>query len=85
VIKKYGSEIYIMEADSLIALFQDVQAAYHAVMEVNAMIKQIKLILTCDVPFRICAGIGYGDLLVTGDYGEFFGSENKHGAQTGQR
>ena len=84
IIKKYGCETYVTEADSLIGLFPSVQNAFDAVLEISEMIKQKRLMLTENEPFQICAGIGYGDLLVTGGHGEFFGPEMNISSKLGE-
>ncbi|RLL50549.1 adenylate/guanylate cyclase domain-containing protein [Mariprofundus sp. EBB-1] len=84
IIQAYDCETYITEADSLIALFPNVKSAFNAVLEISDALKQKKLMLTPDEPFRICAGIGYGDLLVTGEHGAFFGPEMNMASKLGE-
>ena len=84
ILEKHGCETYITEADSIIALFPAVQPTVDAVLEINQALKDEKLMLTDDEPFRICAGIGYGEMLVTGEYGDFFGSEVNMASKLGE-
>lgn len=42
------------------------------------------LMLTPTRPYKICAGIGYGTLLVTGAHGEFFGKEMNLASKLGE-
>ncbi len=84
ILEKHGCETYITEADSIIALFGNAQSAIDAVLEINQSLKDEKLMLTDDEPFRICAGIGFGEILVTGEHGDFFGSEVNMASKLGE-
>jgi len=84
IIEKHDSEIYITEADSIIALFPSVQNALDAILEIHHTIREKKLMLSDDEAFQVCAGIGYGDLLVTGEYGDFYGPEMNLASKLGE-
>lgn len=84
ILKKYGSEIFVTEADSFIALFPKVENAIDAMLESVRTIRDRKLMLTPTRPYKICAGIGYGTLLVTGAHGEFFGKEMNLASKLGE-
>ena len=73
-----------MESDSIIALFPDVQNTINATLEIKQTIKEKKLMLSDDEEFQICAGIGFGDILVTGEHGDFFGSEVNMASKLGE-
>lgn len=84
ILEKYGSQTYIMESDSIIALFPDVQSAMDATLEIHHSIKDKGLMLSEDEAFQICAGVGYGDMLVTGEHGDFFGAEINLASKLGE-
>ena len=84
VLEKHGCETFITEADSIIALFPHVKNAVNAILEIHQTIREKKLMLTDEEAFQICAGIGFGDLLVTGEYGDFFGPEMNLASKLGE-
>ena len=84
VLENHDCETFITEADSIIALFPHVQNAVDAVLEIHYTIREKKLMLTDKEAFQICAGIGYGDLLVTGEHGDFFGPEMNLASKLGE-
>jgi len=84
ILKKHGCNIYVTEADSFIALFPSVGNALDAMLESIQTIRDRGVMLTPDRPYKICAGIGYGTLLVTGAHGEFFGKEMNLASKLGE-
>jgi len=84
VLKKHGCTIYVTEADSIIGLFPNVDSAMDAVLEANKALHEHPLMLAPGRPYKICVGIGYGTLLVTGAHGEFFGPEMNMASKLGE-
>ena len=84
VLGKHNCDTYVTEADSFIALFPKVDHAIDAMLESVQIIRDENLMLTADRPYKICAGIGYGTLLVTGGHGEFFGKEMNLSSKLGE-
>lgn len=84
ILEKHGCETFVTEADSIIALFPDVQSTVDATLEIHHTIKETGLMLSDDEAFQICAGIGFGDILVTGEHGDFFGAEVNMASKLGE-
>ena len=84
ILKKHGCTTYVTEADSIVALFPDVHAAMDAVVEASKALHEKPLMLSPDEQYKICVGIGYGTLLVTGAHGEFFGPEMNLASKLGE-
>ncbi|MDX8389120.1 MAG: hypothetical protein R8M38_01385 [Mariprofundaceae bacterium] len=84
ILKKWRCQDYINEADSIIARFSSVDDAVQAVLQANQALVKEKLMLNDHEPFRICTGIGYGSLLITGARGEFFGAEMNLASKLGE-
>ncbi|MDX8396010.1 MAG: hypothetical protein R8K22_06325 [Mariprofundaceae bacterium] len=84
IIKEHRCSKHITEADNLLALFPTTQLAFDAALAIEAEIRKSKLMLDKDDPFRISVGIGFGELLVTGGHGEFFGPEINIASKLGE-
>ncbi|MFQ5519439.1 MAG: hypothetical protein ACE5E3_05515 [Mariprofundus sp.] len=75
ILDAHGCQESILEADSVIALLPDVESALDVVLETADGICRRGIMFTQERPYRIGAGIGYGELLITGGHGEYFGPE----------
>ncbi|NWF35147.1 hypothetical protein [Mariprofundus sp. KV] len=83
-LKQHGCFEHITEADSFIALFPDVNSAVNAVLEADKQLQHVIHDESSSQPYEICAGIGYGTLLITGDHGEFFGPDMNLASKLGE-
>ena len=63
------------EADNIFAYFSDLNAAIRASSAAHESMSKNGLMLTDDEPFRVCIGIGYGQLLYGGSEEGYFGDE----------
>jgi len=71
VFERHGCVSFRPEADNILAEFRSPKDALEAALEANRTLRAAKIMLTESEPFRICIGIGYGDVLCSQSEGVF--------------
>ena len=71
------------EADNVYAVFPDANAALLAAERAHSVIDSAGIMLTETEPYRVCIGIGYGELLHAGDEG-YFGDQMNLASKLGE-
>ena len=75
ILKHNGCLSNQMKYDSVFAFFETPAQSLKAAIEANKAIKEAKLMLTEEEPFRICIGIGYGKMLYSETLEGYYGDE----------
>ncbi len=75
ILKSYNNLDFKFEADNIYAVFDHPDDAIRVSLETHAAVHENKLMLTESEPFRVCAGIGYGNLLYSETMEGYFGEE----------
>lgn len=84
IIERFGSFYKSVESDSIIAIFKDPQSALDAAYEANSSMQKSKLMIAPDNPYKICIGIGYGDLLKSETDEGYYGLEMNLASKLGE-
>lgn len=83
IIVAEGGYVVKTEADNLFATFDDVAPALKAAQRVQSEITKANEFLPKDWDMYVSIGIGYGDILMAGDY-DFYGSEVNYASKLGE-
>ena len=83
VFSVHNCTFFYTVSDNIYAEFQTPTLAYEAAYQANKAIAKAKLMLTESEPFRICIGIGYGEVLRSGSEG-LFGDEMNLASKLGE-
>jgi len=84
ILKSFSARIYSFEADNVLAYFDEVDQAVSAAIAIHHAIKEVGITLGDHEPYRICAGIGYGDLLFSETSEGCFGHEMNLASKLGE-
>ncbi len=84
ILEKYQSKMHHFEGDNIHAYFEHVDQAVAAVIEIREAISHAGVTLGDGEPYRICAGIGYGELLYSETLEGCFGLEMNLASKLGE-
>lgn len=84
VIAAHGQITARFEADNVIAAFRSPDSAIRAAMDVHQALADSGLMLTDEEPFRLCIGIGFGQMLYSESMEGFFGKEMNLASKLGE-
>jgi adenylate cyclase len=84
VLKEHGYLDFHFEADNIFATFSCPDDAIGAAQAAHDTVYGNNLMLTDNEPFRICIGIGYGQLLYSETLEGFFGDEMNLSSKLGE-
>lgn len=84
ILKTYSNRNFKFEADNVYAIFDHPDDAVRAALDTHEAVHQSKLMLTENEPFRVCIGIGYGNLLYSETLGGYFGEEMNLASKLGE-
>lgn len=71
IFEAHGCLSFRMEEDNIYAEFNSPDQALAASIEANEAVRAAKLMLNANEPFKICIGIGYGEVLCSHHNGVF--------------
>jgi class 3 adenylate cyclase len=75
ILDAYNNIDFKFEADNIYGVFEHPDDAIRVALDAHAAVRENKLMLTESEPFRVCAGIGYGNLLYSETMEGYFGEE----------
>ena len=75
IIDDFKPEGIKCEADNIFAIFSDLNTSLRVASAIHESMNQNLVMLTKDEPFRVCIGIGYGQVLYGGHDEGYFGDE----------
>ncbi|MBQ61131.1 MAG: hypothetical protein CMQ19_03550 [Gammaproteobacteria bacterium] len=84
ILKSYNNLDFKFEADNIYAVFDHPDDAIRVSLETHAAVHENKLMLTESEPFRVCVGIGYGNLLYSETMEGYFGEEMNLASKLGE-
>lgn len=80
----YHCHAFRFEADNVYAIFDHPDDAVHAAQRIHEVIHEKEIMLTPDEPFRVCIGVGYGDMLYSETLEGYFGEEMNLASKLGE-
>ncbi len=80
----YDCQAFRFEADNVYAIFDCPNDAVHAASRIHETIHEKKIMLTPIESFRVCIGIGFGDMLYSETLEGFFGEEMNLASKLGE-
>lgn len=83
VLKEFHCLHYRFEADNLHADFESPTEALRAALSINEALKMAQIPISDNEYFRVCVGIGYGELLMAGREG-VYGNEMNRASRLGE-
>ncbi len=84
VIESFAPVEFKFEADNIFLAFEDVDQAVSVSLAIHEAVSGDGLMLTQEEPFKVCIGIGYGDLLYSETLEGFFGEEMNLASKLGE-
>jgi adenylate cyclase len=84
VLQKYTDREFKFEADNVYAVFEHPNDAIEAALAAHHAVAESELMLTENEPFKVCIGIGYGELLYSETPEGFFGEEMNLASKLGE-
>lgn len=84
VCQSHHSQDFRFEADNVYATFAHPDEAIKAALVIHEEVDRKRLMLTPAEPFRVCIGIGYGDLLHSETLEGYFGTEMNLASKLGE-
>ncbi|MBP20158.1 MAG: hypothetical protein CMQ21_14880 [Gammaproteobacteria bacterium] len=75
ILDAYNNIDFKFEADNVYGVFEHPDDAIRVALDAHAAVRENKLMLTESEPFKVCAGIGYGNLLYSETMEGYFGEE----------
>jgi len=84
VMEKHNCGYRNATGDNVIAAFDNVDAAIRCGLEMHKVIAEEKIMLTADEPFRVCMGIGWGQMLYSENPEGYFSSEMNFASKLGE-
>jgi class 3 adenylate cyclase len=84
ICQQHRSHAFRFEADNVYTAFDHPDDAIRAAWDIHGAIEEQGLMLTDEEPFRVCIGIGFGDLLYSETLEGYFGEEVNLASKLGE-